>query len=151
MITGMAVMGCQNSSEAQSGAQELEAGEDVAPPVPAVKRDGPTTSSDPNLHKKVDAIVAEVLGKTKEGFWYKYSGLRLGTELKSNPPVKYPVIPISFGNSCVGIFDHATLLTSMETLGPERFVVIEHAHPDEVPAAKAFLDQTAAKLGLRVF
>jgi sugar phosphate isomerase/epimerase len=50
-----------------------------------------------------------------------------------------------------GIFDHATLLTSMEALGPERFVVIEHARPDEVPAAKAFLDQTAAALGLRVF
>jgi sugar phosphate isomerase/epimerase len=50
-----------------------------------------------------------------------------------------------------GIFDHATLLTSMEALGTERFVVIEHARPDEVPAAKAFLDQTAAALGLRVF
>ena len=50
-----------------------------------------------------------------------------------------------------GLFDHATLLTAMERLGPERFVVIEHARPEEVPAAKAFLDRLAAELGLRVF
>lgn len=50
-----------------------------------------------------------------------------------------------------GLFDHAALLTGMEALGPERFVIIEHAHPDEVPAAKAALDAVAARLGLRVF
>jgi sugar phosphate isomerase/epimerase len=50
-----------------------------------------------------------------------------------------------------GIFDHETLLLAMEALGPERFVVIEHARPDEIPAAKAFLDRTAAALGLRVY
>ena len=37
----------------------------------------------------------------------------------------------------------------MERLGPERFVIIEHAAPDQVPAAKAFLDGLAAELGLR--
>jgi sugar phosphate isomerase/epimerase len=50
-----------------------------------------------------------------------------------------------------GIFDHRALLLGMEALGPERFVVIEHARPDEIPAAKAVLDQTAAELGLRVY
>ena len=50
-----------------------------------------------------------------------------------------------------GIFDHATLLAGMEALGPERFVVIEHASPEEVPAAKAALDGVSAQLGLRVY
>ena len=50
-----------------------------------------------------------------------------------------------------GIFDHAALLAGMEALGPERFVVIEHASVEEVPAAKAALDGVAAQLGLRVY
>jgi sugar phosphate isomerase/epimerase len=50
-----------------------------------------------------------------------------------------------------GIFDHATLLRGMEALGPERFVVIEHCAVGDIPAAKSFLDRTAAELGLRVF
>lgn len=50
----------------------------------------------------------------------------------------------------LGIFDHATLLQEMERLDPQRFVVIEHATPDEVPVAKAFLDRLAGELGLAV-
>lgn len=50
-----------------------------------------------------------------------------------------------------GLFDHAVLLRGMESLGADRFVVIEHASPSDIPAAKAFLDRLAAELGLTVF
>ena len=50
-----------------------------------------------------------------------------------------------------GIFDHAALMTGMEALGSDRFLVIEHAAPEDVPAAKAFLDRLAADLNIRVF
>ncbi len=50
-----------------------------------------------------------------------------------------------------GLFDHATLLRLMEGLGPERFVIIEHADQAAIPAAKAYLDRAAADLGLRVY
>ncbi|MCC6629370.1 MAG: sugar phosphate isomerase/epimerase [Chloroflexi bacterium] len=50
-----------------------------------------------------------------------------------------------------GLFDHATLLRSMEALGPERFVILEHAAPADIPAAKATLDRVAAEQGLSVY
>ncbi len=134
LIVGMTTLGCQSetSAETSPNAQPADAQQtqedpkagppeevpepdqpaevitDTSYPKPPAKMKGTTTSTDPNLRKKVDAIVAEVLSKSKQGYWYKHSSLRLQKELKSNPPIKYPVIPISYGNSCVGIFDHAT-------------------------------------------
>lgn len=50
-----------------------------------------------------------------------------------------------------GILDYDTFMRHMEALGPERFLVLEHASVEELPAAKAFLDRKATELGIRVF
>ena len=110
LIAGMAASGCSPASGGTAVEVEKDKAADDKPDARAsqARRQGPTTSKDPNLRKKVDAIVAEVLGKTKKGFWYEHSYLGPAKELKTNPPVKYPIIPISYGNSCIGIFDQAT-------------------------------------------
>ena len=64
-----------------------------------------STRTDPALKAKADQVVSEVLGKTKKGFWNERSSINPKSELAANPPVKYPRIPISYGNSYVGIFD----------------------------------------------
>jgi len=125
LIAGMAATGCSPSSggpsveiggktptddeadAANSGTDHVAIGK-AGVPRSRRERKGTTTSNDPNLKKKVDTIVAEVLGRAGRGSWYDRSFLRPVKELKTNPPVKYPVIPISYGNSCVGIFDHTT-------------------------------------------
>ncbi len=49
-----------------------------------------------------------------------------------------------------GILDYDTFMRRMEALGSERFLVVEHAAVEDLPAAKAFLDRKAAELGIRV-
>jgi sugar phosphate isomerase/epimerase len=50
-----------------------------------------------------------------------------------------------------GLFDHATLLHGMEALGPERFVILEHTSPSDIPAARATLDEIATRLGISIY
>jgi sugar phosphate isomerase/epimerase len=49
-----------------------------------------------------------------------------------------------------GILDWATFMRRMESLGSERFLVVEHAAVEELAGVKAFLDRKAAELGIRV-
>ena len=64
-----------------------------------------TISKDPMLKAQVDRLLQEVLGKYKSKTWNPRTSIKLSRELKTNPPVKYPSIPISFGNSYIGVFD----------------------------------------------
>lgn len=50
-----------------------------------------------------------------------------------------------------GLLDYDRFMRHMEAIGPERYLVVEHAAVDQLPAAKAFLDQKAAALGIRVW
>ena len=67
LIAGMAASGCSDDS----GGPAVVIGEgeaaDDKPGKTAARRErkGSTTSNDPNLKKKVDTIVAEVLGRSK--------------------------------------------------------------------------------------
>ncbi len=65
----------------------------------------PTTHSDAAFKAKVDQLVTEVLGAAGKSNWGGETTINLHRELAINPPVKYPHIPISYGNSYVGIFD----------------------------------------------
>src|SRR5258708_1115004 len=49
-----------------------------------------------------------------------------------------------------GILDWATFMRRMEAVGPERYLVVEHAAVEELPIVKSFLDRKAAELGIRV-
>jgi hypothetical protein len=78
-------------------------------PVPAegkLPKAGTSTRTDAKHRERVERITREMLGD-KVGFWNQHTYLALDQPLKANPPVKVPVIPISFGNSYVGIFDTA--------------------------------------------
>lgn len=50
-----------------------------------------------------------------------------------------------------GILDHKRLMQRMEALGPDRYMIVEHCSVEDTPRAKAFLDKTAAELGIRVY
>ncbi len=50
-----------------------------------------------------------------------------------------------------GLLDHDVFMRSMETIGPDRYLVIEHAALKDIPAAKAFLEQKAVELRIRVW
>jgi hypothetical protein len=85
----------------------LLGGRGEAAPLPGpgeLPKAGLSTRKDEQFRKKIDRLTAEILGD-KVGSWNAQSMLRLQTELAANPPLKYPHIPISFGNSYVGIFD----------------------------------------------
>jgi hypothetical protein len=78
-----------------------------AAPLPGpgeLPKTGLSTRKDKEFHDKVHKITAEILGD-KVGSWNAQTLIDLKATLPSNPPVKYPHIPISFGNSYVGIFD----------------------------------------------
>jgi sugar phosphate isomerase/epimerase len=49
-----------------------------------------------------------------------------------------------------GILDYDRFMRRIEALGSDRFLVVEHAAVEELPAAKAFLDRKAAELGIAV-
>lgn len=49
-----------------------------------------------------------------------------------------------------GILDYDRFMRRVESLGPERFLVVEHAAVEELPVVKAFLDRKAAELGIAV-
>jgi len=127
LLTGLTLAGCDNRGAGEEPVPQqpdkptVESIDEVASPqeqykpsvksvdeipkVPAPISSGKTTSSDPNLKKKVDQLVAEVLGNSRKGYWNDLASIRLSRDLKANPPIKYPSIPISFGNSYIGIFD----------------------------------------------
>ena len=54
--------------------------------------------------KRVQRVLHEILGDRSRG-WNDSASVELVGLLQSNPPVTAPSIPISFGNSYVGIFD----------------------------------------------
>lgn len=87
-----------------------------------------STRTDIERRDRVDAIIKEVLGNSKKTFWYdkamlapleqkegrRYPDGKPG--LASNPPIKFPVIPINYGNSCVGILDTEAAKTATARL-----------------------------------
>ncbi|HUE76008.1 MAG TPA: sugar phosphate isomerase/epimerase family protein [Chloroflexota bacterium] len=50
-----------------------------------------------------------------------------------------------------GLLDFDPFMRGMEALGSDRYLVIEHAEIDDIPAAKAFLERKAVELGIRIF
>lgn len=58
-----------------------------------------------NARAKAMALARETLGGYPNKGWNGMTTIELQKVLASNPGVKYPRIPISFGNSYVGIFD----------------------------------------------
>jgi len=50
-----------------------------------------------------------------------------------------------------GILDYDRFMRHVEALGPERYLIVEHAEVEEFPAVKAFLDRKAAELGIAVY
>jgi len=50
-----------------------------------------------------------------------------------------------------GLLDWDRFLRRVEGLGPERYLVVEHAPLTSMPAIKEFLDRKTAELGIRVF
>jgi sugar phosphate isomerase/epimerase len=50
-----------------------------------------------------------------------------------------------------GLLDYDRFMRHLEALGPERYLIVEHAAVDQLPAVKAFLDRKAAELGIRVW
>ncbi len=48
-----------------------------------------------------------------------------------------------------GVLDFATFMRRVEALGSDRYLVMEHTSLGDIPAAKAFLDRTAADLADR--
>jgi hypothetical protein len=94
-----ALAGCERAAPQNAAAQSAS---DAAPPLPADQ----TTRANPQLRARVEQIAAEVLGPYRErATWNERASIGSQTMLPSNPPVKYPRIPISYGNSYVGIFD----------------------------------------------
>lgn len=70
----------------------------------ALPKAGISTQTDAKFQAEVFALLDEALPK-KGGFWGSRASFVSTQELQANPPVKYPRIRISFGNSYVGIFD----------------------------------------------
>jgi len=70
-----------------------------------------STRYDAKLRKEVEALVGKVLREMDKkadgwsGYWESSTSLVLKKVIPSNPPIKCPEIPISFGNSMMGIFD----------------------------------------------
>ena len=50
-----------------------------------------------------------------------------------------------------GILDWDCFMRHMEAIGPERFLVVEHAAVEELAGIKAFLDRKATELGIGVY
>lgn len=50
-----------------------------------------------------------------------------------------------------GILDHDRFIRRMETIGPERYLIIEHADVGDIPKARDFLLSRAEALGIRVW
>ena len=89
--------GCDGESDSASAA---------APGGTGASGAGKSTRTDPQLRAKVEQIALEVLGPYRARMsWNDDASLCLEKRLSSNPPVKTPSIPISYGNSYVGLFD----------------------------------------------
>ncbi len=108
LVMGLVLTGCEaNTAFAQQENRyqpEVESVDEI-PRIAVPLKSGKTTSSDPNLKKKVEKLAAEMLGNHERKSWNDEASIRLQRDLKANPPIKYPSIPISCGNSYVGIFD----------------------------------------------
>ncbi|MDF1662879.1 MAG: hypothetical protein P1V97_13970 [Planctomycetota bacterium] len=130
LLTGLLSSGCRSSEEEKNyppignsqkpyeeAQQELELAktqkanlEKKAPKAaeassPKTKKKTVQTPNISVAQRKAIAWSKEVLGRIKPGFWNKRSGINLIRELPANPPVKYPRIEISYGNSYCGVFD----------------------------------------------
>jgi hypothetical protein len=75
--------------------------QDVLPKLPKA---GTSTRTNDKFQAEVFAMLDEALPK-KGGFWASHTSIVSDKELQANPPLKYPLIRISYGNSCLGIFD----------------------------------------------
>lgn len=91
VLTGVSIGGMMNGAP--------------VPAVPPLPKPGLSTNKDAAFQEKIHRIARELLGDPKVAFWNPMSKINLQKDLKSNPPIKYPHIPISYGNSYVGIFD----------------------------------------------
>lgn len=113
MLTGLTAGGCSRGASdpapaaggqgATGGSQQVQRTDAEDPPLKALGNN--TTRGSADLRQRVDRLVGEILGSNKRGYWNELTSLRTDTTLSSNPAVKSPMIPISFGNSYVGVFD----------------------------------------------
>jgi len=83
--------------------------------LPKLPKAGTSTRTDAGFKAEVLALLKETLPK-KGGFWGDHTSLLTSQELKVNPPVKYPRIRISYGNSYLGIFDAEAAKAAAEKL-----------------------------------
>jgi hypothetical protein len=79
-------------------------------PVQEARADGPDEPAPGPPLKSPNAKVAEIANRAlgevrKTGFWYPRSKVEQAAVVKGNPSVTIPKIPISFGNSHLGVFD----------------------------------------------
>jgi len=94
-----------------------------------------STLKNPKLAREVNLVTSEILdrraGHGFDAFWSDYTSIIARRELEPNPPVKYPRIPICYGNSYNGLFDIDTAkqatrrLFALYGIDLERGVTIE--------------------------
>lgn len=94
-------------SAALSGCGSTEAEYRVTSDNPPTAAKPLPTPSDRNVDQRVNEILTEILGGYDEDQrnWNSKTHLGLIRPISANPPIKTPRIPVSFGNSYVGIFD----------------------------------------------
>ncbi len=90
---------------------------------------GRSLKADPDLKANIDQLVAEILGETKKGYWNERTSLGPKIHLASNPAVKYPLIPISYGNSMSGILDIEAARQATQDLFAQYGIAMEKAVP----------------------
>lgn len=119
VLTGLMSAGCRSEDEKKSyppinnsekSYEEAKAESEIEKTKSSKPQEKTTPQKRPPqmsraAERKAKAWAKEVLGRMKPGSWNKYAGIDLIRELPANPPLKYPRIEISFGNSYCGIFD----------------------------------------------
>ena len=89
-----------------AGVALAAAGASPAATTAALPRAGISTRTDPRLKADVERLVKETLAGSRGNMsWHERASIQLRKEMGSNPPVKYPMMPIMFGNSLMGVFD----------------------------------------------
>ncbi len=74
--------------------------------LPDLPNAGHDTDHDAKLRDQIKQLVDEVLGPyAKNNYWNPHSSIVRADLVPGNPPLKYPRIPICYGNSYVGVFD----------------------------------------------
>lgn len=117
MAAGAVVAGIGLASAAATGIAQ----EGGPKPLP---KPGLSTNKDAMFRAKVLKLAHEILGD-KVGSWNAMSAVHIKQDVLANPPIKYPHIPISFGNSYVGIFDAEKARTATFTMFEQYGIKLE--------------------------